>query len=204
MTTRGGEQPADVHAVPVEQGDDEDAADVVEDGERRDEYDETMRDTALEQSQAADGECDVCRHRDSPASAPGPSSGERKEDRGGNRHASESSERRQQRAGRSSQLAANQLALDFETDDEEEDRHQDVVDEFSQRQTSWQRSDLDSQGRLEEFVVARRPRPVRPCESSQGHRQQHEPARSLESEELSDWMDHHLEERWQRRSGSAS
>ena len=76
----------------------------------------------------ADRESGVGRHRYPPPRRRAGSGGDRRKIATGSDHAAERGEDRQRRRARMAQVADDQLALDLERDDEEEDRHQPVVD----------------------------------------------------------------------------
>ena len=66
--------------------------------------------------------------------APSPPAVSSDEDRDRQRHAADGGDRRQRRGAPVAQLAHHQLALDLQPDDEEEHRHQPVVDPVVQVQ----------------------------------------------------------------------
>ena len=67
-------------------------------------------------------------------------------------HAADGRDRRQRRLPTRRQLAAQQLALDLQADQEEEDRHQAVVDPQQQRLVERQRADPHAEPRLQQAV----------------------------------------------------
>ena len=130
---RDGE-PHDVEAVAVEQRDDEDAADVVEDRERRHEHDEGVRHA---RSQRASGRRHRTRCR-SPSGfpspcRPGPFQLNARKSAAGKSIPPSAATAGSTACGSGAQLADRELTLDLQADDEEEDRHQPVVDEPRRR-----------------------------------------------------------------------
>ena len=132
-------EPLEVKPAPVEEGDHQDAADVVEDRERGEEDQQRPRHAAPEQHDAADGEGDVGGHRDGPAPLPGRPAIEGEEDERREEHASGRGDGREERLTHGAQLALDELALDLHPHDEEEDGHQPVVDDLPQ-------ADLEARG----------------------------------------------------------
>ena len=115
---------------------------------------------------------------------PGASAGplvhhERHVDEGRDDHPAECGHRRKGRLLDGVQLADDQLALDLETDDEEEDRHQAVVDEVLQRLVEVETADRDRDVRFPELEVRVTPRRVRPDERGDRGGEQHDGARRL-------------------------
>lgn len=135
-TTRCCEQPRHLQPVPVEQCDDDDATDVVEDGEGCDEDVERPRHAILEKREHPDAERDVRGHRNGPSSLARLAPVEGKEDRSREHHAADRRDRRQACPRERLQLADGQLPLDLHADDEEEDRHQHVVDQLEKREAA--------------------------------------------------------------------
>ena len=109
-----------------------DREDVVDDRDRQHEQLHARRDAVAEQREHADGERDVRRGRDRPARRLRCARGDRQEDERGEHHAAEGGEDGQRRGAPVAQLAADELAFDLQADDEEEDRHQAVVDPVAQ------------------------------------------------------------------------
>ena len=68
---------------------------------------------------------------------------EREEDRGGHDHPAERGHRRQRDGAPVAQLAGDELALDLHPDDEEEHRHQQVVDDVAEVLVEHVRPDLE-------------------------------------------------------------
>ena len=101
-----------------------------------------------EQRQHAEGEGDVGRHRDAPAARSGsPGADDGEVDQRRQHRAADGRGDRQRGPADRRQLADEHLALDLEADDEEEDRHQPVVDPVEQRQRERDVADADGQVR---------------------------------------------------------
>jgi hypothetical protein len=109
----------------VEQRDDDDGADVVDDGQRQQEHDERARHPSSERGHDADGEGDVGRHGHAPSAV----LGDGQVQQGGHNHPAHGGQHRQHGVAAVAQLALDQLPLDLHADREEEHRHEPVVDE---------------------------------------------------------------------------
>ena len=163
--------------VGVEDRDDEDRADVVDDGEREQEQLQRRRDAAAEQAEHADGHRDVGGHRDAPA-VDGVAAGvDREVDQGGDQHPADRGDGRERGASGLPQLALDELALDLEPDDEEEQRHQPVVDPLAQRQVERATSDAHVEVCGPQVDVARLPRRVGPDQRDDGRGDEDDTAR---------------------------
>ena len=168
----------------VEQRDDDDGAEVVEDGERQQEQLERARHPRPQQRQHADGEGDVGGRRNGPAfERDGVAGVDPDVDERRHRHAADGRHCRQRGLAEGRQLAPQQLALDLEADQEEEDRHQAVVDPQQQRLVDRQRADAHAHGRVEEHLVEPRQRRVVEDERGDRRRHQHDARRCLVLEE---------------------
>ena len=82
----------------------------------------------------------------------------------GHDHPAERGHRRQRHGPPVAELADDELPLDLHPDDEEEDRHQQVVDDVDEVLLEHVGPDLDADVRRPERLVARLPRRVRPDE----------------------------------------
>ncbi len=179
-------QRAHIEAVRVEDSDHQHRAEIVHDRQGQQEDLERQADSIAEQRQDAEGERDVGRHRDTPtpdARCPGV---ECDEDERGHDHATE---RRGDRKGGSPpalQLADDEFALDLETDEEEEDRHEQVVDPEQQRLLERPLAEPEARPELEHLEVARRPRRVGPGERRDRGDDQNDAAGALGPDELLD------------------
>src|SRR5262249_9189949 len=129
--------------VGIEYRDDDDGGEVVDDRQREQEDLQRGRNPRPEQRQHRDGERDVgggwyrpAAHGFRIAEIEGGVDERRRV------HAAERGDAWQGRAIEARQLAGQHLALDLEADQEEEDRHQPVVDPQEQRLGELQRADL--------------------------------------------------------------
>ena len=129
----GGAEPEQAGALAVEDGDGGDGDEVVGDGERREEDAHPVGHAVAEQRQHAQGERDVRRHGDSPAVG-GAAVIEDQVDAGGNDHATHGREHRQHRLARVLELTDRHLVLELDAHEQEEDRHEKVVDEELDRE----------------------------------------------------------------------
>ena len=132
-TERGDAEAVEIQSAGVEQGDDEDRDDVVDDGERQQKDADVARNGFSEQRQHADGERDVGCRRYRPALVVPRSGSEGQIDQRGNGDTAESRQHRQNGLIEPAERALMDLTADFHADDEEEHRHQRVVDPEMQR-----------------------------------------------------------------------
>ena len=116
----------------VEQRDDDDGAEIIDDGERRQEDDEAERCLARRDGHDAERKGDVRRHRDAPAAECRQACIDRRIEGGRHEHAAERRADGQQHRRIRAQLPVEKLALDLEADDEEEHRHEAVIDPVQQ------------------------------------------------------------------------
>ena len=111
-------------------------------------------------------------------------------DQCGHDHAAEGGHRRQGGLAAIAQLADGPLAFDLQADDEEEDRHQPVVDDVVEVLGEMERPDRDVDRRRPQRLVAGAPRRVRPHQRHRRrHRQQH-PTGRLDTQELGQRASH--------------
>ena len=118
----------------IEDRDDQDGAEIVDDGERRQEHLQGERHAAAERGQHAQRKGDVGGGRDRPAAQRrriAPVEGD--VEGGRHRHAADGAGDRQRHLRGLRQRALHDLALDLEPDQQEEERHQPVVDPQHQR-----------------------------------------------------------------------
>jgi hypothetical protein len=142
----GAQQPVPMEPRAIEDGDDEDAAQVVEDGQRGEEHHQRVAHAILDQGEAADGEGDVRGHGDGPPAQRRGARVERHVDARRHHHASQRRDGRQHGPRHRPQLAHGQLALDFHAHQEEEERHQPIVDEFTEGEVGGAASQPQRQG----------------------------------------------------------
>ena len=116
------------------------------------------RDPVAQQRQHAEGEGDVRRHGDAPAAVPRPAGVQRRVEQRRHDHSAERSRDGQRRLPDGGELAGEHLALDLEADDEEEHRHQPVVDQMVQRDRRGPGADGETERRLPEMLVGLRSR----------------------------------------------
>ncbi len=117
----------------VEEGDDEDGDQIVDDRHRRQEYLERSGHARAEEGQHTEGKGDVCGGRDRPAAKAGsvsPVDGDI--DEGGHDHACGCCQAGKQAVRPSGELPVQHLPFDFEAHDQEEQRHEAVVDPVEQ------------------------------------------------------------------------
>ncbi len=181
----GKHQRRDGKVVRVEDGDDHDGAEIVEHGERHQEDLEPDRDPFAEERQHAEREGDVGRRGNRPAAdayriipvEPGI-------DGGRHDHAAERGDGRQRDLARVREFAHHGLALDLEAHQQEEDRHQQVVDPDAERLVERKLAELDLEVRLQQRLVSVRERRVRGDHRQHARHDEQDAARGLELEEL--------------------
>ena len=165
----GHDQPADVEVLCVEHRDDDDAADVVDDGQRQDEHLGADRHARTGQGDDAERERDVGRHRHAPTVRADATVVDRDVEHGRHDHAAEGGEHRQRGRSPIAQLAEHELALHLEPGEQEEERHRRVVDPPAQREVTQVDEIAQPHGQLgrPESFVAGVPWRVRPAERQQ-------------------------------------
>ena len=124
------EQKTPFHRTAVEDGDYQDRAQVVDDGQRREEDFERDGHTVAHERQDADGEGDIGGRGYSPAVRRRRAVVEGQIDQRRREHTARRGHDRQDRLARRRKFAADDLSFDFEPHDEEENHHQPVVDEL--------------------------------------------------------------------------
>ncbi|MOA14411.1 hypothetical protein D3C78_1345120 [compost metagenome] len=118
----------------IEQRDDDDGAEVIQDGQRGQENLQRRRHAAAQQSQDAQRERDVGRGRNGPAAQGlGAAQIDQHIDQRGHRHAAHGGDARQHDAADATQLAVHDLTLDLQAHQQEEHRHQAVIDPMQHR-----------------------------------------------------------------------
>ncbi len=147
------QQPGPVDLLGVEERDDEDRPDVVRDRECREEHLQGVGNPRPQQGQHAQRERDVGRHRHAPARRARATGVQRDVDRRRNDHAADRGDNRQRGATKRGQLADDELTLDLESNDEEEDRHERVVDPVLERLLEAEVAHEEARQRMPELVV---------------------------------------------------
>jgi hypothetical protein len=167
----GRREPGEPQVVGVEDRDDHDAEKVVDHGEGEQERAQRRGQAPPEDGQHRDRERDVGGHGDGPAAQRAAAQVDQRVDPRGHGHAADRREDRDDRRRGPAQLAVDHLALELETDDEEEDRQQAVGRPLGERQVEVQRRGADDQAAQRGVPVA--PGGVRPAErDDRAHRQQ--------------------------------
>ena len=159
----------------VEDRDDDDGAQVVDDGERRQEHLERQRHAAAERRQHAQREGDVGGGGDRPAlERRGIAPVDRHVDQRRHGHAAHRADHRQGDLRRLRQRALDDLALDLEPDQQEEERHQAVVDPEQDRLVEDERSQREAEADPQQAVDGVGERRVGEHEGSdRGNQQRH-------------------------------
>lgn len=125
---RGGE-PARDDAGRVEQGDDDDRQQVIDDGDAYQQHSNGDRHPGAEDGQHPNGKRDIrCSGNRPPVQMKGVAPVDQHEDERGNGHAANGSQARQSTAAPGGEFAVEQFLLDFQPHQQEEDRHQAIVD----------------------------------------------------------------------------
>ena len=173
----------EVQVPRVEDGDDQDRPQVVGDGQGGEEHLEPDGHPLAEERQHPQGEGDVRGHGHAPAPGRLPAGVEEEEEERRRDHPAQGRRHRQDRLVEGGQPAHHHLPLDLEPDDEEEDRHQEVVDPVVQRHRVVVLADLEAQLDVEQMEVGLGPGRVRPGQGHQGAGQQDDAARHLRVDE---------------------
>ena len=129
----GRGQIAGLQVAGIEHGDDDDGADVIDDGGRGQEDAQLDRDARAQHRDQGHREGGIGRHGYAPAVRPGPRGNDERVEQRRHGHAADRCGDRQCRRAPGSQVADREFALDLQPDDEEEDRQQRVVDPVQQR-----------------------------------------------------------------------
>lgn len=119
--------------VTVKQRKDDDAAQIIHNGQSGQEYGNAFRDAFGGKGEYAEGKGNIGGHGNGPAGKGGKSRIECKIEQGGNDHASRSSRNGQDGGGKGFQFAEKEFPLDFQSDHEEEEDHQSVIDPVQDR-----------------------------------------------------------------------
>ena len=140
----------------VEKRDDGDRAEVIHHGKRQEEGLQLRRNAAAEKRQDAKRESDVRRGRNGPAFRLRRSEPDGRDiDQRGNRHAADGGVNRQRGAAPFRQSALGDLPLDLKRHQQEEDRHQTVVDPEEERLGNALSVNRDGQFGVQEGVIKR-------------------------------------------------
>ena len=182
-TASRGEEREHLELRRVEHGDDDDGADVVDDGQGQQEHLDRRHDAAPEQAEHADRHGDVGGHRDAPPVLPGTAHVEAEVDQCRYDHPAKRGECWRCRLAAIAQLALDQLALDLQADDEEEQRHQAVVDPLLERE-------VERQLGVPQVEVRGRPRGVRPQQGNQRRSDEDHPTGGLRVQEVAQRLQH--------------
>ena len=166
----GDVDPRDV--ARVEEGYDDDGPDVVDDRNCGQKDLEAEGRAAPKQGEHAQREGDVRRHRDSPSGGAFGRRIEGCEYEGGHDHPPNRGDNGERRTARRGQLASHQLSLDLQANDEEEHRHQRVVDPEMEGFLDEESADAEPHLGGPEALVAALPRRV--CPDHRGNRARHE------------------------------
>ncbi len=166
----------------VEEGDHQHGDQVVGDRQRGEEDLEPDRDALAEHGQNAEREGDVCRHGNAPAARPVGCRVEHQKEKGRHDCATDGCTDWKNGLPRRGELAHDDLALDLETDDEEEDRHQAVVDPVAERHLERALAPGHSNVGVDELEVSVGPWRVGPDQRQNGARQQNDAARNFRME----------------------
>ena len=150
----------------VEDGQDYDCPEVVNDGEGGQEHFDSYRDPVSKNGEHTHGEGDVGCHRDSPSVCRVRIAVvEDGEDESRDNHSSKGCHYRKNRPSDRGELANKNLPLDFQPDNEEEDRHQGIVHPVPEAHLKGEVADVDARVLI--------PHPVEPLSAwncSQNHR----------------------------------
>ena len=150
----------------------------------REQRDPQARAARRHQRQQPERERGVGRHRGAPAAGAFAAGVEGDVDEHGEPHAAERRAERGRDAPAVAQLADVELALGLEPDDEEEERHQPLVDPLAQLERDAVVAEADRELGGPDRLVGVRPRRVRPQQGGDRGAQQHERAAALGVQEV--------------------
>ena len=151
------QQPRHGNSGRVAARDHDNCAKVVDHCQSQQQDSERGRDSLAEQCQHSDRKGDVRRHRNPPARMDARLIHQHQINQCRYDHAAQRSYGRQGSSSPLRQLTVVQFPADLQTNDEEEDRHQYVVDEPLERALEHQRPDVDADGCLPQRGVAALP-----------------------------------------------
>ena len=181
------QQVDEMQVAGVVQGDDEHGAQVVQNGQRQQEHLEPGRHAGAEHHQHAQRERDVGRGRNRPAAqGGGVAVVEGGEHEAGDQHAAEGGEGRQGGVPGVGEMAGDELALELQADQEEEDRHQAVVDPQQRGLLQRDGAEVQMHRPVQQQRVLVLPAGVGDDEGGQRADDQHEAAVGLDLQEVAD------------------
>lgn len=137
---------------------DEERNDVVDDHEGQQEDPDARRAAAADEGEDSECECRVRPHDDAPPASATRTRGEREVDQRGRDHPADGCHDGRGKPPAFSQLTHVELAPDLESDHEEEERHEPVVDPVEQIERELFVAERDRQLRVPELFVGRAPR----------------------------------------------
>ena len=181
---RGGGEGGKVQPVAVDERDDRHRTEIVGDRDGREEQAQRGRHAPAEQRHDAEREGDIGRGRDRPAAGErgiGARAGEIEEGRG--RHSGRRCGQRQPPGFPVGKIAADQLALYLEADEQEEQRHRPVVDPQMDIHRPEPRRQQRSGFEMEQAGIGAGKRAVGDDERKRGRADQQQPAERLAVEE---------------------
>ena len=181
-----GQQVRQVQVAGVERRDDRDGDQIVGDGEGEQKGAQRGREVRADDGQHGQGESDVRRGGNRPAD-PGRRvrRREREVDHSGHRHATDRGDDRHQGGVGVPQITGDELALQFETDQEEEHRQQPVGRPVPDRQPQVQAEEITAEFEIPQPEVGLR-REVGAQHRGESGRQEQEPTGGLPSQNLLD------------------
>ena len=165
----------------VEQRDDNNRAEIIDDGKCRQKDDNGGRGAACRDGENAQRKGDVRRHRDAPARhCCGVAAHiDRSVEECGDEHPPDGCTDGENRRRERLQLTEEKFALDFQSDDEEENRHQTVVDPVEHTQIEMIRRRPCDGNSVKHSLIAARKRTVRENDGKRGEEEQEQPAECL-------------------------
>ena len=180
---QGPEQVRYRQALDVEDSDDQDPAKVVDDRESQQEQLQPRWRATAEHRQHTQHERYVRRDRHPPSTCVLGPEVQREEDPRRNDHPPDSGQDRKRRGSRLTKLPHDQLSLDLQTHDEEEERHQGLVDPLAGVLAHLQRPRSERQRRLPDVVIAAWVE-IGPEQPDDGRHEEDEASRGLPGNEL--------------------
>ena len=181
----------DLNLAGVEDGDDEDGADVVDDDEGEQHGAQADGHARGEEGGDAEGEGDIGSHGDGPALARVGAVGDQQEETEREQHAADRAGDRGGHDAGVGEFADCDLALDLQPDDEEEEHHRDFVDPEVERALDGPDGEVDADVGVEQALVFVVPGRVGPDQGDGGGDDQEDGAGALGLDEFLHGSDEH-------------
>ncbi len=180
---RRQEEGHDVEVLRVRDADDADRDDVVEDHQGEEEHPQLGGRGRADERQGPEEERGVAADDDAPPVGRLPAGVHRQVEQGRQHQPADAGEHGQDEAAPLGELADGEVAAHLEADDEEEQRHQAVVDPVAEVHRQLRAAEADGELGVPELLVGPRPPRVRPEEGQDRGREEHRGAAGLGAQE---------------------